>query len=176
MVPLELAWIMVKGLLRQCGCTHCGYLDGFTWEGVSSCFLPLFQALILQLPDWNGLSTEMRPVNPEALHKAIRTVKADLATALKPEMSELYKQLTLPTDQEDEVTEEATGRRKLRNTLLHFLSAMGDEEAVERAYKHFTEAKCMTDKYAGLIALSNMPVMQREKAFSRFYDDAAGSI
>ncbi|CDJ61946.1 aminopeptidase N, putative [Eimeria maxima] len=132
------------------------------------------KALILQLPDWNGLSTEMRPVNPEALHKAIRTVKADLATALKPEMSELYKQLTLPTDQEDEVTEEATGRRKLRNTLLHFLSAMGDEEAVERAYKHFTEAKCMTDKYAGLIALSNIPVMQREKAFSRFYDDAAG--
>ncbi|CDJ48903.1 hypothetical protein EBH_0022760 [Eimeria brunetti] len=132
------------------------------------------KALILQLPDWNALSTELRPIDPEALHKAIRTVKAGLATALKTEMLELYKQLTLSAGQEEEVTEEATGRRKLRNTLLHFLSAARDQEAVERAFAHFTEAKCMTDKYAGLIALSSMPSEQREQAFSRFYEDAAG--
>ena len=133
------------------------------------------QALILQLPDWNVLAAEMRPIDPEALHKAIRTVKADLATALKSEMLELYRQLTLPAGQEEKVTEGEAGRRKLRNALLHFLSAARDEEAVERAFMHFTEAKCMTDKYAGLIALSNMPTEQREHAFSHFYDDAAGS-
>lgn len=132
------------------------------------------KALILQLPDWNVLSRELTPIDPEALHKAIRTVKADLAAALKPEMLDLYKQLTIPAGQQDEVTEEETGRRKLRNTLLHFLSAARDEEAVERAFKHFTEAKCMTDKYASLIALSNMPTGEREQAFSRFYEDAAG--
>ncbi|CDJ28008.1 uncharacterized protein EMH_0036870 [Eimeria mitis] len=132
------------------------------------------KALLLQLPDWNTLSTELRPIDPEALHKAIRTVKADLAAILNPEMLELYKQLTTPAGQEEEVTEEATGRRKLRNTLLHFLSAARDEKAVDRAFAHFTDAKCMTDKYAGLIALSSLPGEQREQAFSRFYDDAAG--
>lgn len=58
--------------------------------------------------------------------------------------------------------------------LLRLLSAPGDAAAAERAYKHFKEAKCMTDRHAALLCLGDMAQPEREKAFQEFYEEAQG--
>ncbi|CDJ37163.1 aminopeptidase N, putative [Eimeria tenella] len=150
------------------------YIDALRTTLTDNTLDNALKALLLQLPDWSTLSTHMKTIDPEALHLAIRSVKADVAAALKTEMAKEYEHLTLPAGEEDDMEEESTGRRKLRNTLLFFLSESRDREAVDRAVKHFTDAKCMTDRYAGLITLGNIPTAERETAFARFYEDAAG--
>ena len=48
------------------------------------------------------------------------------------------------------------GRRRLRNTVLDFLSADKDVEAAQRAKKQYDSADCMTDRMAGLMTLASI--------------------
>ena len=48
------------------------------------------------------------------------------------------------------------GRRRLRNTVLGYLSCDKSEEAAQRAKKQYDQADCMTDRVAGLGLLANM--------------------
>lgn len=132
------------------------------------------KALALRLPGWNVLAQELKPIDPDALYKAIRSVALDVSDALRTEMTELYKQLTLPEGTPEVLTKEESSRRMLRNTLLWFLSEKRDRQAAELAFKHYTTAGGMTDKYAALIVLANMQEKERELAFASFYEDAMG--
>ncbi|XP_026194050.1 puromycin-sensitive aminopeptidase [Cyclospora cayetanensis] len=134
------------------------------------------KALTLQLPSWEVLSQEMSPIYPDALQLALKTARLELYSAFKSELSALYERLTLPEDDAEEALDAANvARRRLRNVVLRLLSAPGDEEAAARAYNHFTASKCMTDRYAALLALADMPQPQREKALEEFFQEAAGN-
>ncbi|KAL8441869.1 hypothetical protein Emed_007463 [Eimeria media] len=132
------------------------------------------KALTLQLPSWEVLSQELSPIDPDALHKAILSARLELAEAFKGPLSEVYKQLTLPAGTEETLEAPDVARRRLRNVLLRLLSTPGDAEAAERAYQHFKNATCMTDRYAALLSLADMQQPQREKAFQEFFEEAAG--
>lgn len=134
------------------------------------------QALILRLPQWSVLSQQLKPLDPDALHKAIRSLIADIVENLGTEMLELYDQLALPPEKPDLLTLDDISRRRLRNTLLRFLSDARDNEAAKRAYKQYEQAGCMTDRYAALIELANMQQPQRDLAFSSFYEDSSGEF
>ncbi|KAL8446564.1 hypothetical protein Emed_005018 [Eimeria media] len=130
------------------------------------------KALTLNIPELNALEQEMNPADPEALHHARRSVLMDVASALKEEMVALYNQLTV--NEVERFDQKSQGRRRLRNELLMFLSEFRDREAAARAYKQFSTAKCMTDKFYSLLALSGMQQPEREQAFNAFYQEAKG--
>lgn len=132
------------------------------------------KALLLRLPQWSVLAQHLKPLDPDALYKAMRSLISDIVEVLGTEMLELYDQLTLPDGKPDLLTLEDFGRRRLRNTLLRFLSDSRDNEAAKRAYKQYDQAGCMTDKYAALIELANMQHPQRDLAFSTFYEESRG--
>ncbi|KAL8437405.1 hypothetical protein ACSSS7_001000 [Eimeria intestinalis] len=130
------------------------------------------KALTLRLPELNTLEQEMHPADPEALYRARRSVMMELALALKEEMVDLYTHLTV--HDVEGFDQKSLGRRRLRNELLMFLSEFRDREAAERAYKHFHEARCMTDKFYSLWSLASMQQPERDQAFATFYQDAKG--
>lgn len=132
------------------------------------------QALCLLVPKMRELSEQFRPTDPEALHRARRSVILDIAAALKSEMISLFDELMAHKD--GCYGQKQLGIRALRNELLVYLSESRDEEAADRAYKYFCEAECMTDKYHALIALGSMDQPERGLAFKRFYEDARGEL
>lgn len=134
------------------------------------------QALALAMPNPAALIRELKPIDPDALHRAMRSVAIEVSEALEPQLLKLYEDLTLPEGEEDKLSAEDASRRRLRNAVLRVLSEKRDRQAAERAYKHFEKAGCMTDKYAALTVLANMEHEERERAFSRFFDDAEGKL
>ncbi|KAL8451448.1 hypothetical protein Emag_002670 [Eimeria magna] len=133
------------------------------------------KAQTLLLPEWDVLARELKPINPDALHTALRSVAYDVGEEVKTELIRLYKKLTLPEGESNlELTPEAVAKRKLRNTVLFFLSAERDLHSSEMAYEHIQNSTSMTDKYAALLLLADMPYQEREMAFTRFYANAVG--
>ena len=72
------------------------------------------------------------------------------------------------------ITIQEVSRRRLRSTLLDFLSALKDEESVQRAKAHFDASNCMTDRVAALGALASMAGPDRESALAAFHSEARG--
>ncbi|KAL8428857.1 hypothetical protein ACSSS7_006955 [Eimeria intestinalis] len=171
--PVKLP-LLVEQQLRLVPAPVIGYrvLECLVCLGIHCCVS--LQALTLQLPSWEVLSQELSPIDPDALHEAILSARVELAEAFKDPLSEVYRQLTLPSGTKETLEAPDVARRRLRNVLLRLLSTPGDEQAAERAYQHFKDATCMTDKYAALLALADMQQPQREKAFQEFFEEAAG--
>jgi aminopeptidase N len=143
------------------------------------------QAYVLVLPTESTLAEDMEVIDPIAIHKARGSVKKALARKFAKVLRVKYDELTHAMEAEGDVFKvdaEAIGRRRLRNVLLEYLCSIKetDEEqvaAAELAMNHFKEAKGMTDKMAGLMALASMDgkgASARDEAMQQFYDDANG--
>jgi aminopeptidase N len=143
------------------------------------------QAYNLILPTESTLAEDMEIVDPIGIHKARGSVKQALARKFQKEIRAKYDNLTELMESEGndlKIDATAVGRRRLRNVLLEYLCSIKetDEEqiaAAELAMNHFQKAKGMTDKVAGLAALSSMDgkgAPARDEAMQQFYDDAKG--
>ncbi|KAL8435128.1 hypothetical protein Efla_006349 [Eimeria flavescens] len=130
-------------------------------------------ALCLLVPKTRSLLDKFHPLDPDALHRARRSVILDVAAELKSEMTMIYERL-LRLSGSCHAKHQISPRR-LRNELLVYLSESRDREAAQRAFKHFSMAECMTDKYYALMALTSMQQPERDAALSRFYADANGN-
>ncbi|CDJ48286.1 hypothetical protein, conserved [Eimeria brunetti] len=136
---------------------------------------PPTQALTLQLPSIEALSQELQQIDPDALHLAVHTLRKELAAAFKEELAEVYRQLSLPEGTKETLAAADVARRRLRNTVLRLLTAAGDAAAAALAAAQFSSSKCMTDKYAALMALADMQQPQKEQALKQFYEEAKGN-
>ena len=143
------------------------------------------QAYNLILPTESTLAEDMDIVDPIGIHKARGAVKQALARKFQNEIRSKYDSLTELMESEGDnlkVDAPAIGRRRLRNVLLEYLCSIKETEdeqvaAAELAMNHFKKAKGMTDKVAGLAALSSMDgkgAPFRDEAMQQFYDDANG--
>ena len=143
------------------------------------------QAYNLILPTESTLAEDMEIVDPIGIHKARGSVKQALARKFQTEIRAKYDSLTEIMESEGgdlKVDASAIGRRRLRNVLLEYLCSIKETDqeqiaAAELAMKHFKNAKGMTDKVAGLAALSSMDgkgAPARDEAMQQFYDDAKG--
>mmetsp|Transcript_10941 Transcript_10941/g.16337 ORF Transcript_10941/g.16337 Transcript_10941/m.16337 type:complete len:979 (+) Transcript_10941:26-2962(+) len=133
---------------------------------------------VLALPDLSTLSGDLKIIDPTKLHEARKHVKNSIAKALAGEFRVVYDTLTEKEQAttEYELTAEAVGRRFLRNICLSFLvsSEEDQKEKSKVAYSHYSSAKCMTDKLAGLGELVNIPGEEKNKALESFLEDAKG--
>ncbi|XP_026191238.1 puromycin-sensitive aminopeptidase [Cyclospora cayetanensis] len=132
-------------------------------------------ALTLMVPKVRDLSRKFRPLDPDALHFARRSVIREVRAALMEELVFLFDEVYTSAPGANCHDREELSRRRLQNALLFYLSETRDSEAAERAYKYFFHAQCMTDKYHALIALSGMEHPLRQKALDRFYMEAKGN-
>jgi aminopeptidase N len=142
------------------------------------------KAYAMTLPSEGTLSEELQEVDPEALHKARGTVRKAIARKFQKQLLDAYNALSaeMGNDGEFKVDAESVGRRRLRNTLLGYLTSIkeSDEEqkaAAEIALAHYDTATGMTDKMAALNALVSMDgaaASTRDEVIQRFYDEANG--
>jgi len=137
---------------------------------------PSLVAYALQLPDEMTLSQEMQVIDPDALNAARKRVKAGLSTALTAELHAAYA-ATAAQSAEYVFSSAEVGRRRLRNTILDYISASPDNQpaAVALIKAQYDSAQCMTEKIAALGCLvSKQGVPERQDAITSFHRDAAG--
>jgi len=143
------------------------------------------KAYALTLPAESTLAEELETVDPAALRKAKGEVKLSIARKFKEEILSKYEDLTAQMEAEGgkfKVDASSVGRRRLRNTLLSYLTSIKESpeeqrEAADLAMAQFNAATGMTDKIAALSALASMDgegTEARDEALKRFYEDANG--
>lgn len=126
------------------------------------------QAYALSLPSMATLAEEMEVIDTDALGAVLKHCKTSLAKALLPELKAKYAALA-PTGPYAKTSAEVS-RRRLRNTVLGYISSLKDDAAAEMCYSQFTSANCMTDKIAALGSLSSIAGDKRETALEAFHE------
>ncbi len=129
-------------------------------------------ALTIILPDLSALSQSMDVIDVEKLVAARGRVKKVLGSALKSELEAVYAMLAPKGPYVFSSAE--SGRRKLRNTVLEYLSASKDSEAAARAKAQFDSSDCMSDNIAALASLVGNNCRERDEALSTFHAKANG--
>jgi aminopeptidase N len=136
---------------------------------------PAFVALALALPGEGDIARELgRDIDPDAIHRARRALRAEIGVRLGAALSTLYERLTVPGGYTPDAT--SAGRRALRNVALDLLAADGNAEGIARAARQYETADNMTDRMAALSTLALHEGDARTKALADFYgryaDDA----
>lgn len=142
------------------------------------------KAYAMSLPTESTLSEELEEVDPVSLRKARGAVKKAIAKKFQSELLDAYNKLTfaMEADAEFKVDAVSIGRRRLRNTLLGYLTSIKETEeeqtvAANLATLHYDKATGMTDKVAALSVLVSMDgkgAASRDAVIQRFYDEANG--
>jgi len=143
------------------------------------------KAYALILPAEIALAEELEEVDPVALHKARGEVKVLISRKHRSELLLMYKQLTADITAEGnefKVDSISVGRRRLRNTILGYLTSIKESSeeqkiAAELATSHYDAATGLTDKMAALSSLASMDgegAVARDSYLQRFYNDADG--
>jgi aminopeptidase N len=128
---------------------------------------PAFAAEALLLPGEATLADEMSVVDPEAIHAARESARAELAAALREPFAAAYRQLADPGPYKTDGR--SIGRRALRNVCLSYLTA-GDPAAGARLAKaQFDVGANMTDVLAALGVLVDTACPERAEALDAFY-------
>jgi len=136
----------------------------------------------LTLPSDAALAEELVEVDPVALHKARSQVKAQIARVHQNELLAMYNQLSKIKDTEFKVDSISIGKRKIRNTILSYLTSIAEtskeqKTAANLATQHYDTATGLTDKMSALSALVSMDgegSSARDAAIERFYKEANG--
>jgi aminopeptidase N len=129
---------------------------------------PAFVALALVPPGEGDVAREIgRDIDPDAIFRARKALRAEIGARLEPALSTLCKRLTVHGGYSPDA--KSAGRRALRNVSLDLMAATAAAEAIERAARQYQAADNMTDRMAALATLSLHDVPQRKQALDDFY-------
>ena len=133
-----------------------------------------FAAEAMLLPTEGTLADAMDVVDVDNIHAARDAAALAVADALREDLRATYDRLT--DNGPYTVDGAAIGRRALRNTCLGYLIRGGNAKGVRLAKAQFDTAQNMTDRLAGLGALSTVDCPERAEALAAFHhawrDDA----
>ena len=130
---------------------------------------PSLAALSLVLPDERVLGQRQDVVDVDGLHAARTFLRKALAQAHAPKLWEIYRDLhqrTTPYAND----KQANGWRRLKNVALAYLTATGEEAAIEAARAQFDQADNMTDAQAALSLLVDQDHPARDEVLAAFYE------
>ncbi len=129
---------------------------------------PAFVALALVPPGEGDVAREIvHDIDPDAIHQARNTLRAEIGTRLAPALSTLYERMTVPGGYSPDA--KSAGRRSLRNVSLDLMAATAAADAVARVARQYGAADNMTDRMAALATLSLHDVPQRKETLADFY-------
>src|SRR5207248_1956151 len=128
---------------------------------------PAFAAEALILPSEASLADEMKIADPEAIHAARETARAEAAAALGSLLDATYRRLADPGPYKTDGR--SIGRRALRNVCLSYLTAGDPASGARLAKAQFDAGANMTDVLAALGVLVDTACPERADALDVFY-------
>ena len=140
------------------------YRNVLTTSGLDRAFI----AQMVTLPDENYLSEYVHPIDPDAIHAAIRYLRRVLMERLQPVWTALYHQLATPGPYSADA--ETIAKRRLRNVCLSYLIEKGDREVLEACVHQYRSANNMTDAIAAMFCLANTDCAERKPVLHEFYE------
>ncbi|OAP71927.1 MULTISPECIES: aminopeptidase N [Psychrobacter] len=127
----------------------------------------MLAARLLDIPSSQELAAAIhQEYDPELVKAQRESLYQQLATALKDQWSELYKQLPI---QVYEDSAEARGNRALRNVVLDMALTANVDGATEWAEQQYHNASCMTERFGALKAMVNHQLANADKYLADFY-------
>ncbi len=130
---------------------------------------PAFAAQVLAMPS-EGEAADACPgdVDPDAVHRARRDLRAHLGRALRPRLEALDAALAPPEGEPYSPDAVSAGRRALRNAALDLIASGDPAAGAARAAARISGATNMTDRLAALSTLALIPGDGRETALAAF--------
>lgn len=140
-------------------------LDGFLRAQAEAD--PAFAAQVLRLPAPADIAREIgQDVDPDAIHRAHRSLSAAIGTSLGATMLELRAALdTKGLFRPDAIS---AGRRSLRNEMLGLIAIADPVRGAGLAETQFAAADNLTDRLAALAAMTLIPGEARERLIASF--------
>ena len=127
---------------------------------------PQFSAMLLETPSEISIAQTMKVVDPIVIHDARKFLLGEIAGYFNEQILELYMRLQGDWGN----SEQAVGKRALRNLCLSYLIEVNDSTAQDLAYQQFETATNMTDLSAALTALVNSDSPKKLAALNSFYE------
>ncbi len=125
-----------------------------------------FKADALMLPSESLIGDRLDVVDPDAVHAARDSVRAEIGTALAGPLAEAQAQAA----RGDDLTPAAKGVRRLRTIALGLLAAGDPARGAALAKAQFDAADNMTDRQGALAVLVSLDAPERNAALAAFYD------
>ncbi|KAH0849820.1 hypothetical protein HID58_096058 [Brassica napus] len=133
---------------------------------------PEFIAKAITLPGEGEIMDMMAVADPDAVHAVRKFVRKQLASELK---TELLKIVENNRSTEAYVFDHPNmARRALKNTALAYLASLEDPSYVELALSEYKSATNLTDQFAALAALAQIPGKTRDNVLTDFYNKWQG--
>ncbi|KAM7491420.1 hypothetical protein LguiA_034341 [Lonicera macranthoides] len=127
-----------------------------------------FIAKAITLPGEGEIMDMMEVADPDAVH-AVRTfIKKKIASELKEELLNTVK--SNRSLEPYEFNHVNMARRALKNIALAYLASLEDKELTELALNEYKTATNMTEQFAALAAIAQIPGKTRDDALADFYD------
>jgi len=132
-----------------------------------------FKALTLTPPGDGAILQAMSQkkktgTDPLAIRQAVKLLRRAIAETHFEDLLELYNRLSEPVAFKPDAA--GAGRRALRNTCLHLLSAKPGPIATRLARKQFETATNMTEELSALLTLVRLGGSDSENALQEFYN------
>ncbi|HKT15415.1 MAG TPA: aminopeptidase N [Allosphingosinicella sp.] len=157
---------LIAAIARGSG-DHRPVIDAVRETLASETLDPAFVAEAVLLPTEAFVGDQLPVVDPEAIHAAHRSLRADLGRELEPQWRRAYTASSAAN--RFEYSPAAKGARRLRTVALAFLAAAGTDDAAELAMRQFSNADNMTDRQGALKVLADGNAPERGDALAAFY-------
>ncbi|MCP8937720.1 aminopeptidase N [Alsobacter sp. SYSU M60028] len=126
-----------------------------------------FAAQVMALPSEADIAREIgQDIDPDAILEARRALRASVGRLIGPRLRQVYDGLASGEAYSPDAA--SAGRRALRNAALDLFAAGDPEAGAELAAAQFEAADNMTDRFAALAVLAQIPGERREQALARF--------
>ena len=123
------------------------------------------KADMLSLPSISMLMQTRKTLDIEAIYMARNFLKREIVREFGANIRVAYDKLNIDTSYE--INSDEIARRKLKNTLLSYLSALKDEKL---ALSQYQNANNMTDRLSALTVLANSRGDAKKEALEDFYN------
>ncbi|WP_310467763.1 aminopeptidase N [Sphingomonas sp.] len=127
---------------------------------------PAFKAEAILPPSESLIADRLELVDPDAVHAARDSVRAELGAALAGPLAEAHAQ----TARGDDLSPTAKGVRRLRSVALGLLAAGDPQRGAALAKAQFDAADNMTDRQGALAILASLDGPERDAALAAFYE------
>jgi len=129
-------------------------------------------AEMLSLPDESYLAEMCHPVDVHKIHQVREFLRKQLASRYQKRLRAIYDDCQGGGDYE--ITPTAVGKRRLKNSCLHYLALLDiaqldRDEYITLAQQQFDAADNMTDQLAGLSAVMDKDSATRSQMLDAFY-------
>ncbi len=144
------------------------FIDAFGQLLIDDALDGSFKSLLLTLPSEEVIAQELDELDPDLVHGARQFLGEAVASAHAETLLSMYG--VLDTGESYRTDQQSIDQRRLKKTVLRYLSLPPHSKVANLAAGQFEAADNMTDTQAALEVLVDLDCPQREDALARFYD------